>query len=106
AALDGGRRAQAHINKRSVLSTFAGEEHMHPSRRTKSIRTKALLLGATMLTTGLAGAALAAEAPANSTVEEIVVTGYRKSLTDATNAKKDSTSFTDSVFAEDIGKFP
>ena len=79
---------------------------MHPSPRTKSIRTKALLLGATMLATGLAGAALAAEAPAPGTVDEVIVTGYRKSLADATNAKKDSTTFTDSVFAEDIGKFP
>jgi TonB-dependent receptor len=39
-------------------------------------------------------------------LEEVVVTGFRQSLTNATEAKRDSTSFTDSVFAEDIGKFP
>ena len=37
---------------------------------------------------------------------EIVVTGYRASLQSATNAKRDSVGFTDSIFAEDIGKFP
>src|SRR3569833_3169768 len=37
---------------------------------------------------------------------EIVVTGYRASLQSATNAKRESVGFTDSIFAEDIGKFP
>ena len=39
-------------------------------------------------------------------VEEVVVTGYRASLQSATNAKRESVGFSDSVFAEDIGKFP
>lgn len=39
-------------------------------------------------------------------VDEIVVTGFRKSLNDATLAKRESVNVTDSVFAEDIGKFP
>jgi hypothetical protein len=38
--------------------------------------------------------------------EDIVVTGYRSSLAKSTNAKRASTGFTDSIFAEDIGKFP
>ncbi len=41
-----------------------------------------------------------------STGEDIVVTGYRSSLAKSTNAKRASTGFTDSIFAEDIGKFP
>lgn len=42
----------------------------------------------------------------NETVEEeIVVTGYKGSLQSATNAKRESTSLVESVFAEDIGKF-
>jgi len=45
-------------------------------------------------------------AAANSDVEEIVITGFRKSLEEATTAKRESLTFTDSVFAEDIGKFP
>ena len=39
-------------------------------------------------------------------VETITVTGYRASLQSAAFAKRDATNFTDSVFAEDIGKFP
>jgi len=39
-------------------------------------------------------------------LQEVVVTGYRKSLEDATAAKRESITFSDSVFAEDIGKFP
>jgi TonB-dependent receptor len=37
---------------------------------------------------------------------EIIVTGYARSLLDSSNAKKDATNFTDSIFSEDIGKFP
>ena len=36
----------------------------------------------------------------------IVVTGYRASLESSANAKRDSVGFTDTIFAEDIGKFP
>lgn len=38
--------------------------------------------------------------------EDIVVTGYRSALAKSTDAKRASTGFTDSIFAEDIGKFP
>ena len=38
--------------------------------------------------------------------EEIVVTGYRASLENSANAKRESVGFTDTIFAEDIGKFP
>jgi TonB-dependent receptor len=48
-----------------------------------------------------------AQAPAaEEPNQEIVITGYRASLQSSTNAKRDSTTFTDSIFAEDIGKFP
>ncbi|WP_454885065.1 TonB-dependent receptor [Sphingomonas oryzagri] len=43
---------------------------------------------------------------AKSPSQEIVVTGYRSSLAKSTNAKREATGFTDSIFAEDIGKFP
>ncbi|HEY0335283.1 MAG TPA: TonB-dependent receptor [Stenotrophomonas sp.] len=39
-------------------------------------------------------------------LDAITVTGYRRSLAYATEAKRNSTGFTDSIFAEDIGKFP
>ena len=48
----------------------------------------------------------AQQAAQKEEVEEIVVTGYKASLQSATNAKRASTSLVESVFAEDIGKFP
>jgi TonB-dependent receptor len=78
-----------------------------PSRAlSRSVRLA--LIGASCLTGLAAAPAFAQQAPAPTadTVEEVVVTGFRKSLADATNAKRESISFTDSVFAEDIGKFP
>ncbi|KTT71760.1 TonB-dependent receptor [Sphingomonas endophytica] len=38
--------------------------------------------------------------------QDIVVTGIRASLQSATNAKRNSVGFGDSIFAEDIGKLP
>lgn len=36
----------------------------------------------------------------------MVVTGFRQSLENSTDAKKESVGFVDAIFAEDIGKFP
>lgn len=69
---------------------------------------KALLLVATCLAAGYVLPASAQTAPAAGadTLEEIVVTGFRSSLANSTNAKRNATGFQDSIFAEDIGKFP
>jgi TonB-dependent receptor len=90
-------------------------------------RARLILFGATILAGGLSTGAFAqsqpttdsgqplghptsAEAPtdaaAGSTVDEIVVTGFRRSLTAQATSKREATNFTDSIFAEDIGKFP
>ncbi len=72
---------------------------------------RAALLGATMLSGLVAVEAHAQTAPApaqasTDVVEEVVVTGYRKSLAQSTVAKRETTGFADAIFAEDIGKFP
>lgn len=81
----------------------------------KSLRfhaIKSTLLCATMLGgLGFASAhgqdaANTGAAAADDDTTVVVVTGYRASLRNATKAKKDSTNFTETVFAEDIGKFP
>ena len=48
----------------------------------------------------------AAADPSATGNQDIVVTGYRASLQSQANAKKNSIGFTDTIFAEDIGKFP
>lgn len=66
--------------------------------------SKANLMGTSVLV-GLAS--LLAIVPANAQeMETITVTGYRASLADSTNAKRAAVGFSDTVFAEDIGKFP
>ncbi|HVI98516.1 MAG TPA: TonB-dependent receptor [Sphingomonas sp.] len=46
------------------------------------------------------------DSSATDNSQGIVVTGYRASLQSQTNAKRNSIGFTDTIFAEDIGKFP
>jgi iron complex outermembrane receptor protein len=57
-----------------------------------------------------AGQALAQAAPAQneepSQVDEVIVTGFRASLANALNLKKNSNLIIESVTAEDMGKFP
>jgi TonB-dependent receptor len=55
-----------------------------------------------------AAGAQSADAPAAPTeeIDEVVVTGFRASLQNSVGAKRENISFSDSIFAEDIGKFP
>lgn len=62
------------------------------------------LIAATLLTSITTTAAIAQTS--DGTLEEVVVTGFRKSLEDSTVAKREAVGFTDSIFAEDMGKFP
>ena len=39
-------------------------------------------------------------------LDRVQVKGFRRSIQYSTEAKRDATGFTDSIFAEDIGKFP
>jgi iron complex outermembrane receptor protein len=50
--------------------------------------------------------ALGATTPDNGALEEIVVTGYRKSVEQSLEAKRASTEVVDVVTADDIGKMP
>lgn len=62
---------------------------------------------ATSLLAGLIAQAYAQQAaPAQPEVQTISVTGFRGSLTSAANAKRLAVGLTDSIFAEDMGKFP
>ncbi|HEY4077788.1 MAG TPA: TonB-dependent receptor [Rhizomicrobium sp.] len=79
---------------------------MHPTAGIRLARTRIYFMGGSML----AALALLAPSVANAQpaggVESVTVTGYAASLEKATDAKRNSTNFTDTVFAEDIGKFP
>jgi TonB-dependent receptor len=80
---------------------------MH-SAKTRFISNKTIFLSTSMLVSAALFAPVQAQqvAAAASTIETVTVTGYAESLQLATDAKRNSTGFTDSIFAEDIGKFP
>jgi TonB-dependent receptor len=71
-------------------------------------RRRALFAAALIAVAGH-GTAAAQNTPAaarEGNVEEVIVTGFRQSLQDSTEAKRESVGFVDTIFAEDIGKFP
>jgi TonB-dependent receptor len=70
-----------------------------------TVTNRARLLGTTVLA-GVGLLLASAPAVAQDVGEVVTVTGYRASLESSTNAKRASVNFSDSIFAEDIGKFP
>lgn len=68
---------------------------------------KSILLAtvATLAVGANASVAFAQQASSDA-VDEVVVTGYRKSLSDARNIKRDSVIQKDAIVAEDMAKFP
>ena len=54
----------------------------------------------------LSVAASAQQAPAGGPLEEVVVTGIRKSIEDAITIKRDQDVIVEAISAEDIGKLP
>src|SRR5579863_5390064 len=87
------------------------------SRRVRNALGAILALGAIYATavnaqaqvnpTGSDGpAGQAAAEHQDTSLQEVVVTGYRGSLEQALKIKRDSDAEVDSILAEDIGKFP
>ena len=77
--------------------------------RSFSRETLTLSASASALALLLAGAANAQEAPSDEPVaaeEEVVVSGFRSSLSQALEVKRSTTSMVDAIVAEDIAKFP
>ena len=69
----------------------------------------AALSGALIVMTGGSAAyaqSAPASAPSASDTQEIVVTGYARSIQNAIRTKKISTSIIESISAEDVGKLP
>lgn len=67
------------------------------------------LAGAVAAALGIAPAAFPQDADQDEedlVLEEVVVTGYRGSLMNSTLAKRESVGFTDTIFADEIGKLP
>lgn len=75
--------------------------------RAKGPNLKSFLLGTVaMLAAGGVSSVAVAQQASGPAVDEVVVTGYRKSLGDARDAKRESTIQKDVIVAEDMAKFP
>ncbi|PSJ39061.1 TonB-dependent receptor [Allosphingosinicella deserti] len=75
----------------SAFAGFAGTAHAQPPAEAP---------------TDQAASAPAADTGADTTEEEIVVTGYAGSLRQSINIKRNANAVVDAISAEDIGKFP
>jgi iron complex outermembrane recepter protein len=87
---------------------IAGEHVMKVTNTTRA-SVSALALGVALFVAAPAVAQDAEEAPAAEAAEEeegILVTGFRASLENAVNEKKNAEQILESVSAEDIGKLP
>jgi TonB-dependent receptor len=75
--------------------------HNSPFKRSPLAASVALALGTVAFTP-----AVAQDSSADGVIEEITVTGIRKSQMDAVNLKRDSESIVDGIAATDLGKLP
>jgi TonB-dependent receptor len=76
----------------------------HTPRNTQLARSIALALG--VASVPMAYAQTAAAPAAADTLEEVIVTGIRASLTSSASLKRNAVGVVDGITAEDIGKFP
>jgi len=80
------------------------QKNREKSRRPTFAGRRVLFGTATLV--GFVAQALAQQAGAPDAKETVTVTGYRSSVESSTRDKREATGFQDSVFAEDMGKFP
>lgn len=76
--------------------------HPRSHRVARHSRRRRLAVGSTLLA-GLIAQAFAQQA---APTQKVVITGFRDALSAAAAAKRENLSFTDTIFSEDIGKFP
>jgi TonB-dependent receptor len=76
---------------------------MQKKSRGRTYAGRRILFGTATLV-GMVAQALAQQSA--ETRETVTVTGYRASVESSTRDKREATGFQDSIFAEDIGKFP
>ena len=81
---------------------------MHSTAGIRSGRAKVVLMGGGMLAAMMvvAPSLAGAQVVAANGVESVTVTGYAASLEKATDAKRNSTNFTDSVTPKTSASFP
>ncbi len=77
-----------------------------PARRPLGLKPVAAACAATLALCASGAQAQQAAASETNTLDTVVVTGIRQSLTTSLNLKRESRGLVDGIVAEDIGKFP
>lgn len=75
-------------------------------QRRVSLRAAGIACTAALLSAPVSVAMAQDSSAEGAELEEIVVTGYRGTLLNSTNAKRNSVGFNDEIFADEIGKLP
>src|SRR5688572_7408094 len=93
------------VRTEQVFRRFGGVIHMLSDRNRSPLRaTVQAILG--VVSCSAAAGAWAQATPSQESLEEIVVTGFRQSLSVALDEKRDATGAIDAIVAEDIADFP
>ena len=71
-----------------------------------AIKIKPIFLAVVLTNQAWAAENIESESEGANIVEEVVVTGFRGSLVNSMNAKRNATGVSDAIFAEDIADFP
>ena len=71
-----------------------------------AIKIKPIFLAVVLTNQAWAAENVQSESDGVKVVEEVVVTGFRGSLVNSMNAKRNATGVVDAIFAEDIAEFP
>ena len=88
-----------------ATATFRGKDMSSETRRiTRSSAFRRTTLAS--LVALCCGSAAHAQDADDAVLEEVVVKGYRSSLSTSLNVKRESTVMVDTIIAEDIGQFP
>ncbi|MDR7297458.1 TonB-dependent receptor [Pelomonas aquatica] len=91
----------------SGVSMGAGQRRMARARDVFATTALAAMIGHAYAQTPAAPAAAASAPQARAnTLDTVTVTGYRSSLANSAREKREDVGLSETVFAEDIGKFP
>lgn len=91
----------------SGVSMGAGQRRMARARDVFATTALAAMIGHAYAQTPVAPAAAASAPQARAnTLDTVTVTGYRSSLANSAREKREDVGLSETVFAEDIGKFP
>jgi len=94
------------VSEQKQVSAIGGVIHMLSDRNRSPLRATVQAVLGVVTCSAASGALAQATDPSQESLEEVVVTGYRQSLSVALDEKRAATGSIDAIVAEDIADFP